>query len=98
MAVSVHHCAQRCALVWILLKIMAVGTGISQEMVSGKPLSPYYTILICVAGATNYRYYSGPETIPKDLETTGKVRAEIRTRHACNDEGSTAAITHRKRV
>ena len=39
------------ALVWILLKIMAVGTEFLWKWLPGKTSVPYYTILICVAGA-----------------------------------------------
>ena len=39
------------ALVWILLKIMAVGTEFLWKWFPGKTSVPYYTILICVAGA-----------------------------------------------
>ena len=39
------------ALVWILLKIMAVGTEFLWKWLPGKTTVPYYTILICVAGA-----------------------------------------------
>ena len=39
------------ALVWILLKIMAVGTEFLWKWLPGKTSFPYYTILICVAGA-----------------------------------------------
>ena len=39
------------ALVWILLKIMAVGTEFLWKWLPGKASVPYYTILICVACA-----------------------------------------------
>ena len=54
------------ALVWILLKIMAVGTEFLWKWLPGKTSFPYYTILICVAGAAIIgisEKYS--ETIPK---------------------------------
>ena len=54
------------ALVWILLKIMAVGTEFLWKWLPGKTTVPYYTILICVAGAQLSVFsekYS--ETIPK---------------------------------
>lgn len=54
------------ALVWILLKIMAVGTEFLWKWLPGKTSVPYYTILICVAGAAIIgisEKYS--ETIPK---------------------------------
>ena len=54
------------ALVWILLKIMAVGTEFLWKWFPGKTSVPYYTILICVAGAAIIgisEKYS--ETIPK---------------------------------
>lgn len=54
------------ALVWILLKIMAVGTEFLWKWFPGKTSVPYYTILICVAGAAIigiFRKYS--ETILK---------------------------------
>ena len=89
------------ALVWILLKIMAVGTEFLWKWLPGKTSVPYYTILICVAGAAIigiFRKIFGD--YPEDLETVmEKVRAEKKIRiqkHACNDGGSTAAITHRK--
>ena len=88
------------ALVWILLKIMAVGTEFLWKWLPGKTSVPYYTIFICVAGAAIigiFRKYS--ETIPKIWKPLWeKLRTEkdTNTKHACNDGGSTAAITHRK--
>ena len=68
------------ALVWILLKIMAVGTEFLGKWLPGKTTVPYYTILICVAGAAIigiFRKIFGD--YPEDLETVmGKVRAEKR--------------------
>lgn len=68
------------ALVWILLKIMAVGTEFLWKWFPGKTSVPYYTILICVAGATIigiFRKIFGD--YPEDLETVmEKVRAEKR--------------------
>ena len=68
------------ALVWILLKIMAVGTEFLWKWLPGKTTVPYYTILICVAGAAIigiFRKIFGD--YPEDLETVmGKVRAEKR--------------------
>ena len=68
------------ALVWILLKIMAVGTEFLWKWLPGKTSFPYYTILICVAGAAIigiFRKIFGD--YPEDLETVmGKVRTEKR--------------------
>ena len=68
------------ALVWILLKIMAVGTEFLWKWLPGKTTVPYYTILICVAGAAIigiFRKIFGD--YPEDLETVmGKVRTEKR--------------------
>ena len=68
------------ALVWILLKIMAVGTEFLWKWLPGKTSVPYYTILICVAGAAIigiFRKIFGD--YPEDLETVmEKVRAEKR--------------------
>ena len=68
------------ALVWILLKIMAVGTEFLWKWLPGKTTVPYYTILICVAGAAIigiFRKIFGD--YPEDLETVmEKVRAEKR--------------------
>lgn len=68
------------ALVWILLKIMAVGTEFLWKWLPGKTSVPYYTILICVAGAAIigiFRKIFGD--YPEDLETVmGKVRTEKR--------------------
>ena len=58
------------ALVWILLKIMAVGTEFLWKWLPGKTSVPYYTILICVAGAAIigiFRKIFGD--YPEDLET-----------------------------
>lgn len=66
------------ALVWILLKIMAVGTEFLWKWLPGKTSVPYYTILICVAGAAIigiFRKIFGD--YPEDLETVmEKVRVE----------------------
>ena len=68
------------ALVWILLKIMAVGTEFLWKWLPGKISVPYYTIFICVAGAAIigiFRKIFGD--YPEDLETVmEKVRAEKR--------------------
>ena len=68
------------ALVWILLKIMAVGTEFLWKWLPGKTSVPYYTILICVAGAAIigiFRKKFGD--YPEDLETVmEKVRTEKR--------------------
>ena len=68
------------ALVWILLKIMAVGTEFLWKWLPGKTSVPYYTILICVAGAAIigiFRKIFGD--YPENLETVmEKVRAEKR--------------------
>ena len=68
------------ALVWILLKIMAVGTEFLWKWFPGKTSVPYYTILICVAGAAIigiFRKIFGD--YPEDLETVmEKVRTEKR--------------------
>ena len=68
------------ALVWILLKIMAVGTEFLWKWIPGKTSVPYYTILICVAGAAIigiFRKIFGD--YPENLETVmEKVRAEKR--------------------
>ena len=48
------------ALVWILLKLMAVGTEFLWKWLPGKTSVPYYTILICAAGPAIiriFRYY-----------------------------------------
>lgn len=94
------------ALVWILLKIMAVGTEFLWKWLPGKTSFPYYTILICVAGAAIigiFRKIFGD--YPEDLETVmEKVRAEKRYEYknmlvmmvAALLPFSTAAITHRK--
>ena len=54
------------ALVWILLKIMAVGTEFLWKWLPGKTSFPYYTILICVPvrqlSVFSEKY---SETIPK---------------------------------
>ena len=68
------------ALVWILLKIMAVGTEFLWKWLPGKTSVPYYTILICAAGAAIigiFRKIFGD--YPEDLETVmEKVRTEKR--------------------
>ena len=68
------------ALVWILLKIMAVGTEFLWKWLPGKISVPYYTIFICVAGAAIigiFRKIFGD--YPEDLETVmEKVRTEKR--------------------
>ena len=82
------------ALVWILLKIMAVGTEFLWKWFPGKTSVPYYTILICVACAAIigiFRKIFGD--YPEDLETVmGKVRTEKRYEY----KNMLAAITHRK--
>ena len=68
------------ALVWILLKIMAVGTEFLWKWLPGKTSVPYYTILICASGAAIigiFRKIFGD--YPEDLETVmEKVRTEKR--------------------
>ena len=68
------------ALVWILLKIMAVGTEFLWKWLPGKTSVPYYTILICAAGAAIigiFRKIFGD--YPEDLETVmEKVRTEVK--------------------
>ena len=68
------------ALVWILLKIMAVGTEFLWNRIPSKNVSPYYTLFVCVAGAAMigiFRKVFGD--YPEDLETVmEKVRAEKR--------------------
>ena len=68
------------ALVWILLKIMAVGTEFLWNRIPSKNVSPYYTLFVCVAGAAMigiFRKVFGD--YPEDLETVmEKVRSEKR--------------------
>ena len=68
------------ALVWILLKIMAVGTEFLWKWLPEKISVPYYTIFICAAGAAIigiFRKIFGD--YPENLETVmEKVRAEKR--------------------
>ena len=68
------------ALVWILLKIMAVGTEFLWNRIPSQNISPYYTLFVCVAGATMigiFRKVFGD--YPEDLETVmEKVRSEKR--------------------
>lgn len=68
------------ALVWILLKIMAVGTEFLWNRIPSKNVSPYYTLFLCVAGAAMigiFRKVFGD--YPEDLETVmEKVRSEKR--------------------
>lgn len=89
------------ALVWILLKIMAVGTEFLWKWFPGKTSVPYYTILICVAGAAIigiFRKIFGD--YPEDLETVmEKVRVEKRYEYKnmlVMMVAALAAITHRK--
>lgn len=88
------------ALVWILLKIMAVGTEFLWKWLPGKTSVPYYTILICVAGAAIigiFRKIFGKYRRSGNCYGKSQNRKKIRIqKHACNDGGSTAAITHRK--
>ena len=68
------------ALVWILLKIMAVGTEFLWNRIPSQNISPYYTFFVCVAGAAMigiFRKVFGD--YPEDLETVmEKVRSEKR--------------------
>ena len=68
------------ALVWILLKIMAVGTEFLWNRIPSQNISPYYTLFVCVAGAAMigiFRKVFGD--YPEDLETVmEKVRSEKR--------------------
>ena len=68
------------ALVWVLLKILAVGTEFLWNWIPSKNVSPYYTLFVCVAGAAVigiFRKVFGD--YPEDLETVmEKVRAEKR--------------------
>ena len=68
------------ALVWILLKILAVGTEFLWNWIPSKNTSPYDTLFVCVIGAAVigiFRKVFGD--YPEDLETVmEKVRAEKR--------------------
>lgn len=68
------------ALVWILLKIMSVGTEFIWNWIPDKISFPYYTILVCTVGATIvgiFRKLFGD--YPEELETVmEKVRKEKR--------------------
>ena len=89
------------ALVWILLKIMAVGTEFLWKWLPGKTTgSLLYDSYLC-SRCGNYRYF--PKNIRRLSRRSGNCygksqnRKKIRIqKHACNDGGSTAAITHRK--
>lgn len=68
------------ALVWLLLKVMAVGMEILWEWIPKRTAIPYYTVIICTAGAAItgvFRWKFGD--YPEELETVmGKVKREKR--------------------
>lgn len=68
------------ALVWALLKIMAIGTEMIWEWIPEKIHIPYYTVLVCTVGGAIigiFRKLYG--NYPEDMETVmGKVKTEKR--------------------
>ena len=68
------------ALVWALLKIMAIGTEMIWEWIPEKIHIPYYTVLVCTVGGAIigiFRKLYGD--YPEDMETVmGKVKNEQR--------------------
>lgn len=66
------------ALVWALLKIMAIGTEMIWEWIPEKIHIPYYTVLVCTVGGAIigiFRKLYGD--YPEDMETVmGKVKKE----------------------
>lgn len=68
------------ALVWALLKIMAIGTEMIWEWIPEKIHIPYYTVLVCTVGGAIigiFRKLYGD--YPEDMETVmGKVKTEKR--------------------
>ena len=68
------------ALVWALLKIMAIGTEMIWEWIPEKIHIPYYTVLVCTVGGAIigiFRKLYGD--YPEDMETVmGKVKKEKR--------------------
>lgn len=68
------------ALVWVLLKIMAIGTEMIWEWIPEKIHIPYYTVLVCTVGGAIigiFRKLYGD--YPEDMETVmGKVKTEKR--------------------
>ena len=68
------------ALVWALLKIMAIGTEMIWEWIPEKIHIPYYTVLVCTIGGAIigiFRKLYGD--YPEDMETVlGKVKKEKR--------------------
>ena len=68
------------ALVWVLLKIMTVGTDFLWEWLPTKLVTPYYPLLVCTVGAIIigiFRKLFGD--YPEDMETVmGKVKTEKR--------------------
>ena len=68
------------ALVWTLLKIMAIGTEMIWEWIPGKIHIPYYTVLVCTVGGAIigiFRKLYGD--YPEDMETVmRKVKTEKR--------------------
>lgn len=68
------------ALVWALLKIMAIGTEMIWEWIPEKIYIPYYTVLVCTVGGAIigiFRKLYGD--YPEDMETVmGKVKTEKR--------------------
>ena len=72
------------ALVWALLKIMAIGTEMIWEWIPEKIHIPYYTVLVCTVGGAIigiFRKLYGD--YPEDMETVmGKVKKEKRKKRA----------------
>lgn len=68
------------ALVWVLLKVMTVGTDFLWEWLPTKLVTPYYPLLVCTIGAIIigiFRKLFGD--YPEDMETVmGKVKTEKR--------------------
>lgn len=68
------------ALVWVLLKVMAVGMEFIWDWIPSKISIPFYTVAVCILGATIvgvFRKKYGD--YPEELETVmGKVKSEKR--------------------
>lgn len=68
------------ALVWLLLKIMAVGMEVLWEWLPERTAIPYYTVIVCTVGAVItgvFRWKFGD--YPEELETVmGKVKRDKR--------------------
>lgn len=68
------------ALVWVLLKVMTIGTDFLWEWLPTKLVTPYYPLLVCTVGAIIigiFRKLFGD--YPEDMETVmGKVKTEKR--------------------